>query len=245
MLEKIDLSLTLPKDEYAARMAHLQPRLFDLQRRCWEANLGVVIAFEGWQGAGKGKVIRKLTSKLEPRAFEIHAIRGRRTHEKPLPWLYRFWVALPNYGRFAIFDRSWNRRILVHGLDGSLTEPQFERAFDDIKFFEGALATDRYVVVKFFLHIDRDEQHRRLTKLADDETSSWRVHDTHWEQNDGYDEHLALAEEVFARTETEWAPWTIVAANDLRWARAHVIETVVERLDDALSRFEENDGGQT
>ncbi len=238
MLEKIDLSLALSKDEYRGCMPDLQARLFDLQRRCWEADVGVVIVFEGWEAAGRGSVIRKLTSKLEPRAFEINAIRGRRTHEQPLPWLYRFWVALPNYGRFAIFARSWNRRVLVHGLDGSLTDAEFQRAFDDIKSFEGALATDRYVVVKFFLHIDRDEQRRRLQALADDEAASWRVRDSDWEQNDRYDEHLALIEELLARTETEWAPWNLVAAHNLRWARANVIETVVERLDEELPRFE-------
>ena len=238
MLENIDLSLALSKEEYADRIPDLQARLFDLQRRCWEADLGVVLVFEGWETAGKGKVIRKFTSKLEPRAFEINAIGGRRTHEQPLPWLYRFWVALPNHGRFAIFAKSWNRRVLVHGLDGSLTDAQFQRAFDDIKFFEAALATDRYVVLKFFLHIHRDEQRRRLEALAADEATSWRVQDSDWEQNDRYEEHRALIEELLTRTETEWAPWNPVAAHDLRWARASVIETVVERLDDELPRFE-------
>jgi len=238
MLDKIDTSLMLTKEEYHARLPDLQVRLFELQRRCWETGLGAVIAFEGWAAAGKGRAISKLTDRLEPRAFEIHSIHARRTHEKPLPWLYRYWAALPSYGRMAIFDHSWNRRVLVHGLDGSLTGAQYERAFEDIKFFEGALASDRYAVIKFFMHIDRDEQKHRLDKLADDEATSWRVRESDWEQNDRYDEYLTVIEQLLARTETEWAPWTIVEAHDSRWARLKVIETVIERLDEELQQHE-------
>lgn len=238
MLEKIDLGLKLSKEDYESQMPAMHDQLFDLQRRCWDANLGVIIVFEGWETAGRGKVIRKLTSRMEPRAFEIHSIRGRRTHERPLPWLYRFWLALPSYGHFGIFDRSWYRRILVHGVDGSLTDAQFQRAFEDIKFFEGALATDHYVVIKFFLHIDRDEQRKRLEKLAADDSTSWRVRDNHWDQNENYGEHCALVEELVTRTETEWAPWNLVAANNLRWARRDVVHTVIERLAEELPRFE-------
>lgn len=244
MLDKINLKLKLTKEEYHDRLRDLQVQLFDSQRRCWEANLGVVIAFEGWELAGKGAVIKKLTERMEPRAYEIHVVRGRRTHEKPLPWLYRFWAALPSYGRFAIFDRSWNRRILVHGIDGSLTDSQYQRAFDDIKFFEGALATDRYAVIKFFMHIDREEQLRRLEKYSEDETESWRLQPHDWEQNERFDEHLAVAEEMLARTETEWAPWTIVEATDIRWARIKVIETVIDRLEEALELRAQSDAAE-
>ena len=109
----------------------------------------------------------------------------------------------------------------------------------DIKFFEGALASDRYAVIKFFMHIDRDEQKHRLDKFAEDEATSWRVREHDWEQNDRYDEYLAVIEQLLARTETEWAPWTIVEAHDRRWARLKVIETVIERLDEELQQHEE------
>ncbi|MGD8329653.1 MAG: hypothetical protein PVJ49_09450, partial [Acidobacteriota bacterium] len=233
-------------DEYKAEIDGLRARLFSLQRRCWSVGLGALIVLEGWHAAGKGKIINTLTSRLEPRAFEIHSIRDRRTHEKPLPWLYRFWLAIPAYGRIAIFDRSWNRRVLVHGLDGTLDDVDVEQAFDDINDFERALYDDRYTVIKFFLHIDRQCQRDRFEKLASDEATSWRVDDD-WEQNERYDEHLAVIEELLARTETEWAPWHVVAAYDIRRARVQVIDTVVQRLAGALAHhgFEDEDGAGT
>jgi polyphosphate kinase 2 (PPK2 family) len=125
--------------------------------------------------------------------------------------------------------------VLVDGFDGALTDGQIQQAFDDINHFERALADDRYAVIKFFLHIDRDEQRRRLEELAADETTSWRVESSDWEENERYDEHLGVMEELLARTESEWAPWHVVACHDLRRARIDVIETVIERVAAALA----------
>ena len=235
MLEHVTPGPPMGKDEYRAAIDPLRRRLFEQQRACWDAGLGVVIVFEGWRAAGKGKIIGKLTSRLEPRAFEIHAIREPRTYEKPLPWLRRFWLAIPAYGRIGIFDRSWNRRVLVDGLDGKLTEAEIQQAFDDINDFERTLADDRYALIKFFLHIDRTAQRNRLEELAADETTSWRVEAIDWEQNERYAEHLEVIEELLARTDSEWASWHLVACQDLRRARVEVIGKVIERLEAELA----------
>ena len=234
MLEKIDCSKTVSKNEYRERMPGLQRRLFDLQRACWDGAIGIVVVFEGWSASGKGAVIKKLTERLEPRAFEIHAVHEPRTHEIPLPWLYRFWVRLPSYGRLAVLDHGWHH-VVAHGyVDGSMSEARRMRMFEDINSFERGLKDDRYEVVKFFMHITRDEQERRLEELQSDEATKWRVDAKDWEQNRSYEAHLAAAEELLARTETEWAPWTIVEAHQLRWARLKVVETLIERIEEEL-----------
>lgn len=234
MLETLDLGVKLPKAEYKRRLPELQSRLHRLQRACWEAGLASVVVFEGWRSAGKGSAIGKLTERLEPRAFSLHAVREPRTYELRLPWLWRFWQRLPRYGEIGIFDRSWYRRVLVERVRGDIPEEQVLIAYRDIAAFARALAEDRYVLVKLFLHIDRDEQKKRLRKLARDPLESWRVREEDWEQNRQYDRYLAATEEMLARTETEWGPWAIVAAGDRRWARVKVLETVITRLEGGL-----------
>ena len=238
MLENIDCSKTLSKDAYRERMPGLQARLFDLQRRCWHTDLGVVVVVEGWSASNKGAVIKKLTERLEPRAFEIYSVREPRTYLKPLPWLYRFWLRIPSYGRMAIFHQSWHQRMELGHAGGSSSDDARRRRFEDINGFERALTDDRYAVVKFFMHLSREQQAERLKKLDADESTSWRVTERDWEQNRSYDEHRAAADEVLARTETEWAPWTIVEAHDVRWARVKIFESLINHLDLELAELD-------
>jgi polyphosphate kinase 2 (PPK2 family) len=234
MLEKIDTHRTIAKDEYRKQMPRLQGRLFELQRACWEAGIAVVVVLEGWGTSGKGAIIKKLTERLEPRAFEIHAMFAPRTHELPLPWLYRFWKRLPAYGRMAVFDHGWHQVVGDGYVDGSLSDADRVRRFEDINAFERALADDRYVVIKFFLHITEEEQARRIEKLESDEDTEWRIGDRDREEHRSYGAHLVAFEEILARTETEWAPWTILAAHDQRWARVQLFETLIARFEGEL-----------
>jgi polyphosphate kinase 2 (PPK2 family) len=234
MLEKIDTQRTIAKGEYRKQVPRLQRRLFELQRACWEAGIGVVVVFEGWGVSGKGAIIKKLTERLEPRAFEIHAMFAPRTHELPLPWLYRFWGRLPAYGRMAVFDHAWHQVVVDGYVHGSLSDADRVRRFEDINGFERALADEGYVVVKLFLHITEEEQARRIEKLEADEGTKWRIGDSDREEHRSYGAHLVAFEEVLARTEAEWAPWTILAAHNQRWARVKLFETLIARLEDEL-----------
>lgn len=234
MLEKIDTQRTIAKDEYRKQMPPLQGRLFDLQRACWEAGIGVVVVFEGWGLSGKGAIIKKLTERLEPRAFEIHAMFAPRTHELPLPWLYRFWGRLPAYGRMVVFDHGWHQVVVDGYVQGALSEADRIRRFEDINAFERALADDRYVVIKFFLHITEEEQARRIEELGADEDTKWKIGDRDRQEQRSHSAHLVAFEEVLARTESEWAPWTILAAHDQRWARVKLFETLIARLEGEL-----------
>jgi len=236
MLEKTDLSKRLSRQDYRARMPELRGRLFDLQKRCWEVAIPSAVIFEGWDAAGKGTSINALTRQLEPRGFQLHPIQAPRTYETHMPWLWRFWLRLPNYGQMAIFDRSWYGRVLVERVEGLTSEGNWRTAYRDIVDFERTIADDGYALIKFWLHISKDEQRRRFKALERSPLTAWHVQPEDWEHHRKYDEYMVAAEEMLERTETEWAPWTIVEATDSRWALVKIFETIIRQLNEAHQR---------
>jgi polyphosphate kinase 2 (PPK2 family) len=236
MLEKIDLTRKLPKGEYKARLPYLRDRLYDLQKACWDAGIPSVILFEGWDAAGKGTSVKALTRRLEPRGFKLYPIQAPRTYETHMPWLWRFWLKLPNYGEMAIFDRSWYGRVLVERMEGLTPEEQWRKAYRDIANFERTIADDGYVIIKFWLHISKEEQQRRFKMLEKDPLTAWHVQPEDWEHHRKYDQYLVAVEEMLERTETEWGPWTIVEATDRCWARVKIFKTIINRLEETLKQ---------
>jgi polyphosphate kinase 2 (PPK2 family) len=234
MLEKVDLSRKLSKAEYKARLPYLRDRLYALQKACWDAGIPSAIIFEGWDAAGKGTSINILTRRLEPRGFKLYPIQAPRTYETHMPWLWRFWQKLPNYGEMAIFDRSWYGRVLVERVEGLTPEDRWRKAFRDIVNFERTIADDGYVIIKFWLHISKEEQSRRFKELEKDPLESWHVQPEDWEHHRKYPEYLVAVEEMLERTETEWGPWTIVEATDRRWTRVKIFETIIRRLEEGI-----------
>jgi polyphosphate kinase 2 (PPK2 family) len=234
MLEKVDLTKKLKKKQYKKMMPRLQARLYDLQKACWDANIPTVIVFEGWDAAGKGTSIKKLTQRLEPRGFKLYPIQAPRTHEMHMPWLWRFWQKLPNYGQMAIFDRSWYGRLLVERVEGLTPEEKWRKAYRDIVNFERTIADDGHVIIKFWLHISKEEQKKRFKKLEKNPLKAWHVQAEDWEHHRKYNEYLLAVEEMLERTDTEWGPWTIVEATNKRWARVKIFETIINHLEEAL-----------
>ncbi len=234
MLEKIDLTRSLPKEEYKRLIPRLQRRLYDLEKTSWDAKIPSIIVFEGWDAAGKGTAINLLTSRLDPRGFKLYPIQAARTFETHLPWLWRFWLKIPNYGEMAIFDRSWYGRVLVEREEGLTPVQEWRKGYRDIVDFERTLADDGYVIIKFFLHISKKEQKRRFKKLEKDPLKSWHVQPEDWEHHRKYGQYLLAFEEMLERTDTEWGPWTIVEATDRRWARVKIFQTIIQRLEEAL-----------
>jgi polyphosphate kinase 2 (PPK2 family) len=234
MLEKIDLTKKLSKADYKVRMSNLRDRLYDLQKACWDAKVPSVILFEGWDAAGKGTSINLLTQRIDPRGFKLYAIQAPRTFETHMPWLWRFWLKLPNYGEMAIFDRSWYGRVLVERVEELTPEDRWRKGYRDIVDFERAIADDGTVVIKFFLHISKKEQLRRFKMLEKDPLRNWQVQPEDWEHYRKYDGYVLAIEEMLERTDTEWGPWTIVEATDRRWARVKVFDTIIRRLEEAL-----------
>ncbi|MBL8229186.1 MAG: hypothetical protein JNL98_11940 [Bryobacterales bacterium] len=241
MLEKIDLSKALSEEAYKKLIPDLRTRLYMLQKRAWEARVPTVMVFEGWGASGRGSMVNFLTQYLEPRVFRLHMILDPRTHELGMPWLWRFWTRLPNQGEIAIFDQSWYRRVLVDRVEKRVRRNEWQRAFEDINDFERALAEDGHLFIKFFLHISKQEQAKRLKKETKDPISRALRDPEDKLQQKHHDKYLEAVEEMMERTETEWAPWTIIEATDCRYARVKVFESAIERLTAALKQrgFEE------
>jgi polyphosphate kinase 2 (PPK2 family) len=242
MLEKVDLTRSMEKEAYKERLEELQTRLFTAHRWCHDAHIGSVILFEGWDAAGKGTSIARLTERMDPRGFTVHPISAPERHEEARPWLWRYWMRLPAYGAMAIFDRSWYGRVLVQRVEGMIAEEHWQKAYQDIRDFERMITEDGLLLVKFWLHIDRKEQGKRLKKLASNPRKSWKVADEDWEHHKRYDDYLQAAEEMLARTETAEGPWTIVEATCRYWTRIKVLETVVRTLEEALDRRVDKEG---
>jgi polyphosphate kinase 2 (PPK2 family) len=242
MLEKIDLDQKIAKQEYKSLMPELQNRLYSVQKASWDASIPVVILFEGWDAAGKGTSIQGLTAPLDPRGFKLYPIRAARTYEKKRPWLWRFWSKLPARGEWAIFDRSWYGRALVERMENLIPESEWRRAYRDIVDFERTIADDGHVIIKFFLHISKQEQKRRFERLIKDPLTAWHVAAEDWEHHRRYDDWLLAYEEAFERTDTEWGPWTIVEATDRRFTRVKIFRTIVQALEDRLGIVYEETG---
>ena len=234
MLDKIDLNRKIDKETYKRIMPELENRLFDVQKASWDARIPVIILFEGWDAAGKGTSIQKLTSPIDPRGYKLYPIRAARTYEKKHPWLWRFWLKIPARGEWAIFDRSWYGRVLVERVENLIPESEWRRAYRDIVDFERTLADDGTLIIKFFLHISKQEQKRRFNKLSQRPADRLARHPEDWEHHYRYDDWLLAYEEAFERTETEWGPWTIVEATDRAFTWVKIYQTIITALEERL-----------
>ncbi|HEX3076065.1 MAG TPA: polyphosphate:AMP phosphotransferase [Lachnospiraceae bacterium] len=231
MLERIDLGIEIDKKEYKDKIKHLSTKLSALQRVCKESGIPIVILFEGFGASGKGTMINNLIQPLDPRGFKVYTIQRPTKEEKYRPFLWRFFTKLPANGRIALFDRSWYRRVLNDRLDEVTTPCELKFAYDEITNFEKLLIDDGMVIIKFFLHITRKEQKERFEKLLLKKETAWCVTKRDRKQNEHYDEYLKINNEMLERTDTSYAPWTIVEAMDLDYAAIKVMQTVVDRLE--------------
>jgi polyphosphate:AMP phosphotransferase len=239
MLESIDLDRKVDKADYKQQSEELELRIGALQRRAMALKVPVLVVFQGWGAAGKGTQINELILNLDPRGYAVHSMQAPSQEEQLHPYLWRCWCRTPARGRIAIFDRSWYRRVLNDRLVNGISGADVERAFTDILAFERQLTTDGAILVKFFLHISRKEQKRRLKRLADSSATAWRVNDYDREQNERYDEYRELADEMIARTDTAFAPWAVVEATDRRFATLKIGHAFAAALERGLDAAEE------
>jgi AMP-polyphosphate phosphotransferase len=236
MLELVDLSVQIAKDEYDKVFPELMKRLGECQRAARAAGVPVIIVFDGWEAAGKGTLINRLAQGLDPRGFQVHSVLPPNSVERRYPRMWRFWNAMPEGGLIAIYDRSWYRGLLEGCVDGSVSEAECRMAYEAIDHFEQMHADAGAVIVKFWLHIDKAEQKRRFRRLRRDSATAWRVGKPERRQHRHYDEWLAAVEETLARTNMPAAPWTVVAATNGRYARYKIFATVVEAIERELAR---------
>jgi AMP-polyphosphate phosphotransferase len=234
MLENINLEKKLSREEYKRNLPALQGRLYDLEKACWDQGVPTVIVFEGWDASGKGSTISALTQRLDPRGFKLYPITAPRTYEQQRPWLWRFWLKVPNRGEMVIFDHSWYGRVLEQRVEAVLPEKQWRKAYRDIVEFERMLADDGTTILKFFLHISKKEQKERFKSIEKDPLEAWRVTRDDWARHKRYDDYVVAIEDMLELTESEYAPWTIVEATSKWHARHKVFETVTAAIEMGL-----------
>jgi len=234
-LDGLDLSLRLKKADYDERLTAAQDRLARTAADKRLKRTPIVLAFEGHDAAGKGSSIRRLVRALDPRRFTVHSIGAPTDEEKVRPYLWRFWRRLPAPGRIAIFDRSWYGRVLVERVDGLASAAEWTRAYAEINAFEEELVDHGHILVKYWLAISRDEQLERFEARAKTPFKQYKITDDDWRNRAKWDDyHLAIGD-MLDRTSTGFAPWTLIEAEDKRYARVKIIETLIAVLERRLA----------
>jgi polyphosphate:AMP phosphotransferase len=234
VLDAVDLTRKLSDKEYERRLADYQGRLSRLTQRAWKRGVGSVLVFEGWDASGKGGAIRRLTEAIDARLSQVVPIAAPTDEERAHHYLWRFWRHIPRAGRVTIFDRSWYGRVLVERVEGFAKEREWRRAYLEINDFEAQLAEHGILVLKFWIHVAKDEQLRRFEDRKQTAYKQHKITDEDWRNRERWDDYAAAVDEMVVRTSTEAAPWTLVPGNDKKTARVLILKTFSERLARAL-----------
>jgi polyphosphate kinase 2 (PPK2 family) len=238
-LEELDLSLKLSKKEEAERLSEEQRRLLALRLALGgkldpdSDRLGppVCVVFEGWDASGKGGVIKRLVAPLDARHVRVAQFAAPTDDEKRHHFLWRFWPKLPGWGGMAVLDRSWYGRVLVERVEGYATLEQWERAYDEIVQFERSLAMEGMILIKFWLHISDEEQLRRFKRREKKPLKRWKLTEDDWRNREKRPAYEQAVEDMLDRTDHELARWHLVEADDKRYARVKVLETVCAEIE--------------
>jgi polyphosphate kinase 2 (PPK2 family) len=239
-LAQVDLGRKLSRKEGTTQLEEAQERLVHLrlllggQIGPGEIGPPLLVLFEGWDASGKGGAIKRLVDHLDPRHVRVAQFAAPTYDEKRHHFLWRFWPVLPGWGGMAVLDRTWYGRVLVERVEGFASEEDWRRAYGEIVDLETSLAAEGTILVKFWMHVSPEEQLRRFESRRADPYRSWKLTDEDWRNRDKRDEYEAAVEEMIERTDTVVAPWTVVAADDKRYARVAVVRTVCTAVENAL-----------
>jgi polyphosphate kinase 2 (PPK2 family) len=222
------------RGDYSADLDELQERLSRILVAHIVHRKPALIVCEGWDASGKGGAIQRLTAKWDPRAFQVWPIKAPTDEEKGRHFLWRFWTRLPGAGETAIFDRSWYGRVLVERVEGLAPEAQWRRAYDEINEFEAQQHYDGAAIVKLFFHVTQEVQDARLKARLDHPWKRWKVTAEDFRNRARREDYLAAYEDMFARTDTRWAPWTAIDGNNKKAARIAALTAVADALEAAV-----------
>jgi polyphosphate kinase 2 (PPK2 family) len=234
VLSELDTSQTLDSKNYKKSLAKYQGQLNLLQRKAKNRNVSTILVFEGWDAGGKGGAIRRITSALDAREAQVIPIAAPTDEEKAHHYLWRFWRHLPRAGRITIFDRSWYGRVLVERVEGFATEEEWARAYTEINAFERQLVEHDVILLKFWLHISKEEQLQRFKAREETPFKRWKITEEDWRNREKWDEYEMAVHAMVERTSTEARPWILVEGNDKKYARIKVLRTLCERLDSSV-----------
>lgn len=224
----------MSKEEYKEKLDKYQKRLRQLQIEMFQKQIPTIVAFEGWDAGGKGGAIRRLTDALDSLGYCVHPVSAPNIVEKNFHYQWRFWIHMPEPGSIAIFDRTWYGRVMVERVEGFAKDYEWQRAYDEIKKMEAQWAQSGVAIAKFWLQIDKDEQLRRFTERQNDPMKQWKITDEDWRNREKWDVYEAAVNEMLVRTDTPYAPWTIVEGNNKYYARLKVLKTMIDLFEERL-----------
>lgn len=233
-LSEILLDQSLTEEEYQKELDECQKRLKELHNILYRKKIPVIIAYEGWDAAGKGGNIKRITGALDPRGFEVHPIASPEPHEKARHYLWRFWNRLPKTGHIAIFDRTWYGRVMVERLEGFCSESDWKSAYREINEFEKELSDWGAIVIKFWVQIDKDVQLQRFTDRQNTPEKRWKITEEDWRNREKWDQYETAVDEMLQKTNTAYAPWVILESNDKKYARIKALKTVIQAIEQRI-----------
>jgi polyphosphate:AMP phosphotransferase len=235
-LDRVDLSLSLKRGRYECLLPRLQKDLLRLEHLIYPYRIPVVVVYEGWDAAGKGGNIKRFVSNLDHRGFEVVPIGSPEGDERTHHYLWRFWKSLPKGGHITVFDRSWYGRVMVERIEGFAAPNEWRRAYQEINEFEEGLTSYGTVLVKFWIHISKQEQIRRFREREKISYKQWKITPEDWRNRKKWDEYYTAVSDMIEKTSTAHAPWTIIEGNDKLYARIKTLKTVSAAIANALAR---------
>jgi polyphosphate:AMP phosphotransferase len=236
VLDQLDMDQRLDDKRFEVALERHQGRLNLLQRKAVERGVSTILVFEGWDAAGKGGAIRRITGALDARDYQVIAIAAPTDEEKARHYLWRFWRHLSRAGHITIFDRSWYGRVLVERVEGFAAEHEYRRAYGEITHFEEQLVANGILVLKFWIHVTKDEQLRRFKERRRTAHKRWKITEEDWRNRARWPDYKRAVDEMVARTSTRVAPWTLVEGNDKNFARIKILKTFADALDRRLKK---------
>jgi polyphosphate:AMP phosphotransferase len=234
LLSSLDLKKKLGKSDYQEKLALHQGRISQLSHKARQQKRSTLLLFEGWDAAGKGGVIRRITHAMDARNYRVIPIAAPSDEEKARHYLWRFWRHLPRDGKVTIYDRSWYGRVLVERVENLATTAQWMRAYSEINDFEEELTEHGVILLKFWMHIGKDEQLMRFNQREDTSYKRYKITSDDYRNREKWDIYELAVNEMITRTSTEYAPWLLIEANDKYYARIRVLSELCRAYENAL-----------
>lgn len=235
ILDHVDVTRTITKKNYDKQLKKYQNKLYKLTWAARQKKRSTISVFEGWDAAGKGGGIRRMTAAMDARLYKAISVAAPTDEERAHHYLWRFWRHLPRAGYVTIYDRSWYGRVLVERVENFAREEEWKRAYHEINDFEEQLREHGIIICKYWVHISPDEQ---LNRFKEREKTPWKLHkitEEDWRNREKWDAYEQAVNDMVTHTSTEYAPWTLIPGNDKRFARVEILKTACQRLEEALS----------
>lgn len=236
LLDEVALNQEMSRKEYKKQLKFYQKKLRKLHNQIYRWKIPVILAYEGWDAAGKGGNIKRITSALDPRGYKVIPVAAPKPYELARHYLWRFWQNLPKRGHIVIFDRTWYGRVMVERLESFCTESDWKRAYTEMNEFEQQLTDWGAIVLKFWIQIDKDTQLKRFEERQNTPEKQWKITDEDWRNREKWDEYEQAVNEMLQKTSTSYAPWHIIESNCKYYARIKALRILTEALENAIDQ---------